>query len=146
MRLKKIILALLVMATAAYAQDPKTGRPPAGIAGPDTYFSGNEHRRGKIIREELALTDKQSQQWRTLNQAIEAKAKEILQQNALSPARKQDLFDKAQRDHEQKLKALLTEDQYQKYLQWNTKRRERWRMLKKTEERQLPGKTAPGKS
>jgi hypothetical protein len=134
MRLITTILALLITAAAAYGQVP------------DTLFSGNQHKRGKIIEEELALTDKQSRQWHTLNKAFETQAKEILQNNALSPAQKQEHFNKAQQDHENKIKALLTEDQYHKYLQWNAKRRERWRMLKRMEDRQLPGKTAPGKS
>ncbi|HEY0608934.1 MAG TPA: hypothetical protein VGD35_04745, partial [Chitinophaga sp.] len=126
--------------------DTKTTRTQPGIPGPDTYFSGNQNKRGKIIKEELALTDKQSQQWQALNTAFETRTKEILQNNALDPAQKQELFNKAQQDHEQHIKALLTEDQYQKYLQWNAKRRERLRALKRMEDRQLPGRTAPGKN
>lgn len=137
MRLTTTIGTLLVMATAAYAQ---------GIPSPDTYFSANQNKRGKIIKEELALTDKQSQQWQTLNTAFETRAKEILHNNALSPAQKQALFNKAQQDHEQHIRALLTEDQYKKHLQWNAKRLERLRTLKRMEDRQLPGKTAPGKN
>lgn len=139
MRLITIILTLLVLGTATTirAQD---------IPGPDTYFSANQNKRGKIIKEALALTDKQSQQWQTLNRAFEAHTKEILQHNALSPAQKQEQFNKAQQDHEQHIKALLTEDQYKKYLQWNAKRLERLRALKRMEDRQLPGRTSPGKN
>lgn len=137
MRLITVILILLVTATATRAQ---------GTPGPDTYFPGNQNKRGKIIKEELALTGKQSQQWQTLNKAFEARSQEILQNKALSPAQKQELFNKAQQDHEQHIKALLTEDQYKKYLQWNAKRLERLKALKRMEDRQLPGRTSPGKN
>jgi len=134
------------MANASHAQDAKSTRTLPGIPGPDTRFSVNQNKQGKIIKEELALTDKQSQQWQTLNTAFEARIKEILQNNALPPAQKQEQFTKAQQDHEQHIKALLTEDQYQKYLQWNARRLERLRALKRMEDRQLPGRTAPGKN
>jgi hypothetical protein len=146
MRLITIILTLQLMAAATNAQDAKSTRTLAVIPGPDFWFSANQNKQGKIIKEELTLTEKQSQQWQTLNTAFEARTKEILQNNALDPAQKQELFTKAQQDHEQHIKALLTEDQYQKYLQWNAKRLERLRALKRMENRQLPGRTAPGKN
>ena len=146
MRLITTILILLLTANTLHAQDAQSTRTPAGIPGPDTRFSANQNKQGKIIKEELALTDKQSQQWQTLNTAFEARIKEILQNNALNPAQKQEHYTKAQQDHEQHIKALLTEDQYQKYLQWNARRLERLRALKRMEDRQLPGRTAPGKN
>ena len=147
MRLLPAILIVLLSTSGVTAQNREAvSTPPAGIPVQDAYFSGNQRKREKIIKEELTLTDKQSQQWQTLNKTFQTQAKAILQNNALTPARKQEQFNKAQQDHEKKIKALLTEDQYQKYCQWNAKRQERWKTLKKIEDRQLPGRTSPGKN
>lgn len=147
MRLLPAILIVLLSASGVMGQERKAVlTPPAGIPMQDAYFSGNQSKREKIIKAELALTDKQSKQWQTQTEAFQTRAREILQNNALDPAQKQELFVRAQQDHETKVKAILTEDQYQKYRQWNAKRQERWRTLKRIEDRQLPGKTSPGKS
>gem|GEM_PF-1286156 len=141
-----ILLLLLMMAGITRAQDAAGARPPADLSAAHSRHSANQNKQWKIIKAELALTDKQSQQWQTLNTALESSTREILQHNTLTPAQKQELLTKAQQDHEQHIKALLTANQYQQYVQWNAKRLERLRALKRMEDRQLPGRTTPGKN
>lgn len=126
------------------AQTVTASLEPADNAIRDLPFSRNR-KREKIIRAELALTDKQSRQWQCIDVAFLTRTKQILQNKALSAEQQRAQLSDVQRDYDSRVKALLSAEQYVKYRQWNAKRQERRRTLQRMEDRQLPGKTAPGK-
>jgi Spy/CpxP family protein refolding chaperone len=135
MKLTVTILIFLLMSARTFAQSDK-----------DINFYDKGHKSGKIIQGDLALTDKQSKQLQSIREMFYTRAQKILHNNSLSAQQKQDQLSQLQQERESSIQAVLSKEQYLKYKQWDAKRRERWRRLEKAEERQLPGKTAPGKS
>jgi lipopolysaccharide export LptBFGC system permease protein LptF len=144
MKLLPAILIVLTITTSVFAQ---------GVAAQDNttqeqdmQLATTREKVGKKIKTELALTDNQSRQLQGINESFHSRAKDLRRNSALSTTQKQEQLSQLQQEHNGKVKALLNTDQYEKYQQWTAKRQERWKALKKMQDRQLPGKTTPGKS
>lgn len=107
---------------------------------------GKGEKFGQKVKEELGLTDEQHQQFKTLNEDFHTQVGSIRHNNELTAEQKQEQIGKLKDEHNGKVQQLLNPEQYEKYQQWVSKRQQRMKSMQRMEDRQLPGKAAPGKS
>jgi hypothetical protein len=130
MKLLPALLIMLLTSGAAVAQD-----------------SIVLHRRlSRRVKQELALTDQQSRQLQDIENSFYRRKKSIRRNTALSSAEKDAQLLHLQQTHANRVKALLSVTQYVQYRQWMAKRQEQWLHAQRLQDRQLPGKTTPGKT
>jgi hypothetical protein len=129
----KLLTTLFIMLTAcniAFAQD-------------STVL---HHKLSRKMKQELALTSPQSRQLQSIETSFRRQAKSIRRNETLSSAEKDAQLRRLQQTHAEQVKALLSATQYVQYQQWMIKSQERWQRAQRLQDRQLPGKTTPGKT
>jgi len=129
----KLLTALFIMLTAcniAFAQD-------------STVL---HHKLSRKMKQELALTGPQSRQLQNIETSFRRQARGIRRDETLSSAEKDAQLRRLQQTHANQIKALLSATQYVQYQQWMAKSQERWQRAQRLQDRQLPGKTTPGKT
>jgi hypothetical protein len=112
----------------------------------DRMASGKKWNKSHRMQEDLGLTNDQQQQFRGIYKDFHTQVKSIRQNDALTAEQKQEQLGKLKEEHDVKVKGMLNAEQYEKYQQWVAKRQQRMKEMKRMEDRQLPGKAAPGKS
>ncbi|HEY8919859.1 MAG TPA: hypothetical protein VIM87_25640 [Chitinophaga sp.] len=104
------------------------------------------HKVSRKMKQELALTGPQSRQLQNIETSFRRQAKSIRRNETLSSAEKDAQLHRLQQTHADQVKALLSATQYVQYQQWMIKSQERWQRAQRLQDRQLPGKTTPGKT
>jgi len=126
----KLLLPILLLSFSAYAQTQEAPLPAPG----------------KKLKAELSLTDQQYRQLHNYFSDYRQQVKNVDEDRQLPDAQKQAKFKKLEDAYGGKVKHLLSTDQYTQYLQWNAKRQARLQKMQLLQDRQLPGRTSPGKS
>jgi flagellar biosynthesis GTPase FlhF len=148
-----IALSLILSGTAIYAQD--TTRAAKKAAWQQKSAAEREQMRkghrggdmyGKKAQEALGLTTDQQQTFKQINEDYRKQAQAIWKDKSLTEAAKKEQFQQLKKGQQEKIKGALNADQYAKYQQMHEKRMERMKKMEKQQDRQLPGKAAPGKS
>ncbi|NIG57031.1 hypothetical protein [Chitinophaga sp. Cy-1792] len=98
------------------------------------------------IKDQLNLTDDQAKRFKVINKEYKTQLKAVRQDNTLSRQEKTQKQDSLKTAEDTQIKGLLSDDQYSKYQELKIEMQERMRELKRTQNRDLPGKNAPGKS
>jgi len=104
------------------------------------------HKLSRKMKQALALTGPQSRQLQNIETGFRRQAKSIRRNETLSSAEKDAQLHRLQQTHADQVKALLSATQYVQYQQWMVKSQERWQRAQRLQDRQLPGKTTPGKT
>jgi len=134
MKLLPVLIMLLIAPVTAFTQD----RQDSTVL---------HHRLNRKIRQELALTAQQSRQLQNIEISYRRQGRSIRRNAALSSAEKDAQLRHLQQTHAERVKALLSATQYVQYRQWTaSKRQEQWLRAQRLQDRQLPGKTTPGKT
>ncbi len=101
---------------------------------------------GKKLKDALSLTTQQYDELRHLTETYRQQVKSIQDNRQLPDTQKQARLGNVQQTYEAKVKRLLNSRQYEQFLEWNAKRQAQVQRMQHWQDRQLPGRTSPGKT
>jgi len=94
----------------------------------------------------LGLTTDQEQQLKSIREEYKTQAGTIRNNTSLDDAAKKEQLQTLKKGQQEKIKSTLSAVQFEKYQQARNHRMKRMKTLEKQQDRELPGKTSPGKS
>ncbi|KAA2241606.1 hypothetical protein F0L74_17095 [Chitinophaga agrisoli] len=101
---------------------------------------------GKKLKEALSLTAQQYNELHRLTATYRQQIKDIQGNGQLTDTPQLAQLKGLQQTYDAKVKGLLNGPQYEQFLQWTAKRQAQVQRVQQLQDRQLPGRTSPGKT